>query len=242
MASGDNERHQEDVMHDRPGQMAFSGTFVGAIRAIAEQMLANQEFVTIGKVEEYDRAKHVAIVQPMVKFVGPQGHTVNPSLVVCNVWRYSCGGFTIDLPIKKGDTGWLIASDNDTTNAKKSTDIELPPTLGHHEYAYGFFIPDKFGEMPLNDDVMENNRLVIQTHDGSQCISMGQSDLKIVCSRFIVDAETVDITGHTQIHLDSPSVKLKGKVSLKPGASGAITFANIAMVHDGIVTGIYPEP
>lgn len=242
MASGDNERHQEDIFHDIPPADATPSTFIGAVENICANWFADKQFCCLGKIEVYDREKHIAIVQPMVKRVGAQGHTVDPPKVVCTVRRLSACGYLIDIPINVGDTGWVIAADVDTEEAKKSKEVELPPSMLKNQFRYGFFIPDAFGERPLNDDDKENNRLVISTDDGRQRISMGQSDIRIVGSRLIVDMESIELTAQQFIALNAPSIRNNGKVNMKPGATGAITMFSIANVQDGIVTGIYPEP
>lgn len=242
MASGDNERHQDDIFHDIPPADAYTSTFVGAVESIAANWFSDKQFCCLGKIEVYDRDKHLAIVQPMVKRVGIQGHSVDPPKVVCTVRRLSACGYLIDMPIKVGDTGWIIAADCDTEEAKKSTEIELPPSMIKNQYSFGFFIPDAFGERPLNDDDKSDNRLVISTDDGRQRISIGQSDIRIDGGRVLVSADAIELTAHERIALNAPCIRFNGKITTKTGASGAITLSSIATVQDGIVTGIYPEP
>jgi len=242
MASGDNERHEEDIMHDMPPADGSPTSFLGAIEAIISNWFSDKQFCTLGKVEEYDREKHEAVVQPMVKIVGTAGHEVEPAKVKCTVHRFSACGYVIDMPIQKGDTGWIIAADVDTTESKKSKEVELPLSLIRNQYRFGYFIPDAFGKRPVNEDDKEGNRLVIASEDYNQRISIGQSDIQVQCGRLIIDAESIEMTAVERLEFNCPSIRLNGKVNMKPGFSGTLNMFTIANVQDGIVTGVYKEP
>lgn len=117
-------------------------------------------------VRSYDRKTHTAVVAPLVKDVDQSAAIpvqTNPSEFKTSVLRLSCGTFLVDIPLNVGDTGWVIASDKDSTIVKSavtigSSDIknqpkpQSPGTLATHKHAFGFFIPDAWGEFPIKNE------------------------------------------------------------------------------------------
>ena len=119
-------------------------------------------------VKSYDRESHTAEVMPLVKSGHYNGkewkYTNRPSYRV-SVRSVQCGGFTIDVPLYVGDTGWVIASDRDTTHLKEegaltaavlsgdrpealleSSYQQKPEQPVMHDFVRGFFIPDNWGK------------------------------------------------------------------------------------------------
>ena len=118
-------------------------------------------------VRSYDRKTHIATVVPLVK----QGilekewvYKVREAYEV-SVRAIQIGGFTIDIPLYVGDTGWVIASDRDTALLKQEGSLSYSvlekdrslkvvdscyPQKPHqtilHDYSRGFFIPDNWGQ------------------------------------------------------------------------------------------------
>lgn len=116
-------------------------------------------------VYDYDRENKIVTVVPLIKFA-----TRKKSLVFTNrdpfsvsVLRTTHGGFSFEIPIYRGDTGWVIASDSDTMKLKEdgsltssvlSTDRETsvidneyqqePQYSEFHFLEEGFFIPDSW--------------------------------------------------------------------------------------------------
>jgi hypothetical protein len=90
------------------------------------------------------------------------------------------GGFLIDFPIKKGDTGWLFAVDRDCYQVKQLSKPSLPSNSQVNCYKTGFWIPDQWGsEEKLGVENVDDGRLIIMSKDGSQKISIGNEDIKI---------------------------------------------------------------
>lgn len=114
-------------------------------------------------VRSYDRKTHTAVVAPLVKDVDQSAAIpiqTNPSEFKTSVLRLSCGTFLVDIPLNIGDTGWVIASDKDSTIVKSAVTIgssdqpkpQSPGTLATHKHAFGFFIPDAWGEFPIKNE------------------------------------------------------------------------------------------
>lgn len=122
-------------------------------------------------VYEYDRKKQVVTVIPLTKFAYRNDtiQFVRRQPFTVSVHRIIHGGFALDIPLFKGDTGWVIASDRDTMKIK--TEGELTTTIlqddrdqkvledeyeqepqysDFHFLQEGFFIPDSWGSFELD--------------------------------------------------------------------------------------------
>lgn len=118
------------------------------------------------------------------------------------VRRIISGGYIISVPIKAGDTGWLIACDRDSAlavkynNAIKTEDnpgAQPPASLAIHEYASGFFLPDNWS------DVGGSNALTLAKYDNTgalvNSIQVGEDNISINAKSTVNIAGDVAITG-----------------------------------------------
>lgn len=236
-----NERGADDIYKAAPSfSFADIGDPTAVIAYLIGQQLIKEECVTPGIVEIYDRKKHIAFVRPSVKLVGTCGECIKRCPVQCTVMRHYAGNYLIDVPILKGDTGWIVGADVDTENVKESKEPEVPNSLQHHKFRFGFFIPDRWGEYELHEEDIKESRLVIQSKDGSQCVSIGMSDIKIRSGKTIIQTDELEVNAQSNIHFNAPDIFCNGKFHNSTGANGAISAISIATVNDGVVTGIYP--
>ncbi len=131
-------------------------------------------------VQDYDRETGIAFVTRLTKVVHANGGTVEPVPFRVSVLSLQHGGFHVSAPLFRGDTGWLISSDLTTSSIKRdNSSIQgaetgigsvdpvthqpygnagpraVIPTL-RHKASHGFFIPDKWGGVPLPDDMMDS--------------------------------------------------------------------------------------
>ena len=159
-----------------------------ALRYLISYIRATSESVMPAMILEYDRESHKATIQPLVKIKVEENNKYRfldrPPIKDISVRNIFIGGFSIDFPLKKGDTGWLIAADRDCTIAKErnsSSDPSLnegpqePLTDETHMYQFGFFIPDNWGKS--NIPSIYKDDLLISTIDEN-----GNSNLRISIS------------------------------------------------------------
>ncbi len=126
-------------------------------------------------VEDYDRSTHVAKVRPLVNHLQYEKGELSPiarSSVYAYVFQSAHGGFILDAPLFKGDTGLLIAGDRDCTTAidRNSTFLykgqegdvkdgegnvgaKNPDSYEVGKFVHGFFIPFSFAQTDLEDDM-----------------------------------------------------------------------------------------
>jgi len=145
-------------------------------------------------VVSYDRSKHEAVVQPAVNILMTNGKQVERAQVAATVWRFMCGGYLVDLPINAGDTGWLVASDRESTSVKQFGRTAPPQTYETHKYENGFFIPDKWGSVSLAGEDAGN--MVFQNAEGTEKISIGANSTKITSAALTIVCPTTNFTGN----------------------------------------------
>ena len=145
---------------------------VAAFDIYLRGVLSRMECCMPGMILSFDRTSHNALVQPLCDFVTNTGESVERKPITMHVWRFACGGKIIDFPIRKGDTGWIIASDydsflqkinNSNIDESKNKGSLNPNTAESHSYRHGFFMPDNFCSFP--DIARFGDNLVVGEYD-----------------------------------------------------------------------------
>jgi hypothetical protein len=145
---------------------------VAAFDTYMRNTLARTECCMQGMVLSFDRISHTALIQPLCDFVTNIGDSVQRKPITMHVWRFACGGKIIDFQMRKGDTGWIIASDydsflqkinNSNIDESKNEGSSNPNTAESHSYRHGFFMPDNFCSFP--DIVRFGDDLVLGEYD-----------------------------------------------------------------------------
>lgn len=172
-------------------------------------------------IKEYDRNTHKALAQPLVKRMVSMNDGIEEQEILpfeVHVQRLQCNNFSIDIPLSIGDTGWIIASDRDTTNVKnanKATPIDksnpdsgpfasnkgpqAPNTYLLHKYSQGLFIPDRWGEITV--EPLDEDSIFIMNKSGKKIRI--DKDLNVhFCSDIFVDG-TIHFRKMQEISYDS---------------------------------------
>lgn len=168
--------------------------FRSLMEAVIDTSMRKLNVMMPCRVVNIDRKTHEILVQPLVKLVNAGANDGNErEMVRCTAWRFSAGNFVIDVPIMKGDTGWVISADRDTDLVKSrclatggagggtKPSSQNPITSHIHQFRHGIFIPDRWQSLNLYQDATNpqatydpsDGRLTIQSIDGRQRISLG---------------------------------------------------------------------
>jgi hypothetical protein len=150
-------------------------------------------------VSSYDRTNNTAIIQPLIQWVDVNNglHTRN-LLSNISVLSMGGGGFHINFPLKKGDLGWIVASDRDISLFKQSLGI-TPPNSGRlHTFEDGWFVPDVFRQYTI--DGADSAAMVIQSTDSLTRISISNG--------------VVNITAPTSVTVTTPQTTFTGNVTV----------------------------
>ena len=160
------------------------GNFNGAIGYLIDYILRKSNSVMPAIVMDYDRAKHKATVQPLIKAKyevndGTFQYKDRSPIGSVTVLHLRVGGFDIDMPLKKGDTGWLIAADRDTYVAKQhnmkmnisdNEGTQVPTTDEIHSFGAGLFVPDSWCD--TGSDAPKDGSLTISALNPSGEVKM----------------------------------------------------------------------
>lgn len=204
------------------------------------KLMLDLQCVLPAAIVSYDRSTHIAIVQPLLKQCDIQGKEFSRPYMKVTVIRHYAGRYLIDFPLDVGDTGWVVACDRETSLIKQYNPddngemkgMNIPGTGETHMYHFGYFIPDRWGDKYNTDNEhnaqlskgdIDENRLVIQSADGTQKISIGQCDIKVYSTNTTINT-TSDCTINAQAGV---VVNANAEVSVKSGADVSVTAENV---------------
>lgn len=241
-----------------------------ATDAMIGSLVRSMNHVVPARVIAYDRTTHRVQVEPLVRNFDNNKYADCP-FYICTVWRMYCGQYLIDVPIDVGDTGWLISADRDTTTVKElcvhSVDGDLdewkqqnPYTDMCQSFEFGFFIPDRWGG-DFNRDAEHNaqltgssedaDRLVIQSADGNQKISMRHYDdsdkgeIKITSidtsdtskkTTIVIKNGVITVETATETNVTSPKINVKAEAVKVEAQDVNVTASKSIAVHCPDVT------
>ena len=138
-----------------------------ALEAFRDGIYRNFKVCFPACVYSYDKSTHKADVMPLVKqayYNGKWNYIRRGIIKGVSVRAIQCGGFTIEIPLHIGDTGWVFSSDRDTQLIKKEGTLtnsvlagnrtlpileddyqQEPNQMTLHDFTQGFFLPDNWG-------------------------------------------------------------------------------------------------
>lgn len=123
------------------------------------------------EVVSYDRATNRATVRHLVQMTGANGQAINRAdISSIRVLQMGNAAFSVSLPIKPGDKGWILAADRDVSIFQNQGLSAGPPNTDRmHSFQDGLFIPDAMsnGNAPAG----QGDRVVIGANGGSAFMS-----------------------------------------------------------------------
>lgn len=234
-------------VHDIPGfNPADIGNLNGLLNYFEDLLNMNLECCLPAIVESYDRSTNSAVVQPAISAVATSGQKISrDKLYDIPVLTMSGGGFFISFPVKKGDTGWLVASDRDISIFKQNLEETAPNTYHKHKFVDSVFIPDKIKKFTITGEDVSG--LVISNLAGNNKIVLNGSNLNITSAAITVTGASTfksPVTAEDNVTINK-NLEVTGSATANSlhsatGATGSFVSAdnkNIT-VQDGIITGI----
>lgn len=174
-------------------------------------------------VENYDRKSHTATVKPLASYVYTDGNEEfakeRPSYGV-RVMQFFHGGFLIDAPVYRNDTGILIAGDRNAKTAIKGNANAILQDLEYGKsenkgpsaadfstilsFENGFFIPCSFTEFDADDG---DNLIIMKRDSIGRFVTMkiGIDNIELKRSIGNDDSET------ETYKIDDDGIKFDGK-------------------------------
>lgn len=171
---------------------ANDGDFAGVMTDVLQNFLRGVDDMIPAKVVSYDDATNRATIKPLVMLGTTDGQKISRAqLSNIPVFRFGGGGFFIRFPVKPGDFGWLKATDRDMSLIMQRGGLEdWPNTLRQHSFSDGMFFPDTLKSWVI--DGANADALVIQSIDGSVCVSLHSGKVKI-------EAADIEMVGNMSV-------------------------------------------
>lgn len=198
---------------------ADEDSLVGVIRLAVEKAMQGYDGMMPVEVVAYDRAKNRATVKHLVQMQGSNGEKVDRANVSSvRVYQFGNGAFSMSLPIKPGDKGWIMAADRDISTFQQDISrIDAPNTRRMKSFSDGLFVPDSMGmgDVPAG----EGDRVVIGSVGGGSILSFDDDGFY-----FTVGGVSVAITA-AGVHIEGGTV-----------SHGAKNIGN-THTHGGVISG-----
>lgn len=171
---------------------ANDGDFAGVMTDVLQNFLRGVDDMIPAKVVSYDDTTNRAVIKPLVMIGTTDGQKISRAqLSNIPVFRFGGGGFFIRFPVKPGDFGWLKATDRDMSLIMQRGGLEdWPNTLRQHSFSDGMFFPDTLKSWVI--DGANADALVIQSLDGSVCVSLHSGKVKI-------EATDIEMVGNMSV-------------------------------------------
>lgn len=200
---------------------ANDGDFAGVMTDVLQNFLRGVDDMIPAKVVSYDDATNRAVIKPLVMLGTTDGQKISRAqLSNIPVFRFGGGGFFIRFPVKAGDFGWLKATDRDMSLIMQRGGLEdWPNTLRQHSFSDGMFFPDTLKSWVI--DGANADALVIQSLDGSVCVSLHSGKVKI-------EAADIEMVGNVQV---------TGNVAVTGTMTNNGTNVGSTHVHSGVDAG-----
>ena len=169
--------------------------FINNENALIETMLSDfaQRFQTcIPAVVKKVISRDTVEVSPAVLQSDSKGNPVEWASITTTVLTPFSGGIFLSMPLEAGDTGWLVASDLDTSIFKKDKKPSQQNSLTRHLYQYGFFVPDAINGYTVSED--DDGAVVLTTTNGKTKIALKHNEINIVSDdKLKINAKSITI-------------------------------------------------
>lgn len=154
-----------------------NGTIAGAISQAFSKMMQDVAGVLPAEVISVTDGSTIFVsVQPLIKIKSTDGSEVSraiiPSVPVCQMGG---GGHLLNVKLKQGDQGLLIACDRDISNYIKNGGQSAPVTNRKKDFADSFFLP-----LALRVDNPNNNGITLQNYENTINLSINSSGISIL--------------------------------------------------------------
>lgn len=192
--------------------------FVQQINDTVHECLNGLHTAMPGKIVSYDAEKGTATVQPVLKFVRPDGTTMDyPQItgVPVLLQQGSSQSVTIAFPIQEGDTCLIVVSEQsmDFWMQGKETDTTLA-----FDITNAICIPGLFNTgSEISKESCDDNSIILDS-EGTRIKISQDGSIALKASTVKIEADALDITA---------KVKLTGTLD----ATDRITSSGIELAH-----------
>lgn len=169
------------LVNNAPGD---NETLPAALAAVLDMHGKRTDKLIPAQVLQYDRAKNMATVQPMIMLVDMNDNTrMRNQIANIPVLSLGGGGFTINFPLKAGDFGWIFAADRDISLFVQDLKASPPNTFRSHSFSDSWFIPDIFRKYTIAAE--DSTDMVIQSVDSGTRIAISNGEIRITAPSYV---------------------------------------------------------
>lgn len=164
----------------------------GAMQLVLTKFLQSIDNLLPARVLGYNRTTNLAQVQPLIQRITTVDEIVSRGQIAAvPVFQGGGGGFVRSDPIKSGDLGWILASDQDISIFKQTFKESAPNTVRKWSFSDAWLIPDTMMQAVVIA-VEDADNSVWQTLSGAVKIALWENQIKQLAPNSCV----TDTTGY----------------------------------------------
>lgn len=159
-------------------------------------------------------------VRPLIKIVAQDGASYERDIIEgLPVFTAGAGDRFVSFPVKKGDLGWIDASDRDISLFLQSYGNVEPPTSRMHSFSDARFIPDIMTNITIAEE--DATAMVIQTRNGTVNIALDDTEIRIKndAVSLVIDGSKVTGIAPGGFDLNGAKITPSGDVITASGVS-----------------------
>ena len=193
---------------------ANDDSLTGTFKEVLRKFLQRTDDMLPAMVQQYDRARNLARVQPLIQVIDTEGQRFNRApLANVPVLLLGGGSFFMSFNLPAGSLGWIKANDRDISLFLQGFANNRPNTRRLHTFEDGIFIPDIMTGYTIAAE--DQQAAVIQSTNGAVKISLTND----------------------RINISAPTINLNTPGDLNITATGAMAITSATLTHNGTNIG-----
>ena len=170
---------------------AADGNLGAVLEWCLKKLMQKTDGMLPARVVSVSAKRDRVTVQPLIAMVSTSGTKISrATLVDLPLLSYGGGGFFINFPLKKGDLGWIEASDRDTSLFLQSMSEQIPNSKRMHSFEDARFIPDVFSSYTFTPT---SGAMVISSLDGQTRIELSPGKIAMFAAEIDITSTTLKI-------------------------------------------------
>ena len=181
---------------------ANDDSLTGTFKEVLRKFLQRTDDMLPAMVQNYDRARNLARVQPLIQVVDTEGQRFNRApLANVPVLLLGGGSFFVSFHLPAGSLGWIKANDRDISLFLQGFANNRPNTRRMHTFEDSVFIPDIMTGYTIAGE--DQQAAVIQSTSGAVKISLTNE-------RININAPAINLTATGAVAIQSASLTHNG--------------------------------
>lgn len=220
------------------------------VRAAVLGIRAEMWTMLPGILVSYDATKATAEVQPAVKSVrrkqdGSLEYLTLPVIPDVPVQFAHGGGYTLTLPLAKGDEVMLVFSARNIDGWWDQSDVQQPLDRRMHDLSDAFCLPGPMSRPKVISDISDDTTQ-LRSDDGEMFLELDTPNnkmrLRLDTLEVILDkgAGAITLKAPTKVRIETPLVEVTGEIKAEGEIAAKSESDNIHLsthIHGGVESG-----